>query len=67
MKKLIALCLILLPMVTLAQKAPFSIEKFFKKYSELPSYESIEVTDEMFKMFETIEDADPDMVDFLSK
>ncbi len=66
MKKLLVLGLILLPMVAMAQKTSNSIEKFFREYSELPSYESIEVTEEMFKMFETIEDADPEMVDFLS-
>ncbi len=64
MKKLIVLSIILLPLMASAQK---SIQNFFGEYSELPNYESIEVTEDMFKMFKNIEGADPEMVAFLSK
>jgi len=67
MKKLIAICLIILPIMAMAQKKVESVENFFKTYSDIPEYESMEVTEAMFEMFETMEDADPDMVEFLSK
>jgi len=67
MKKILVICLIMLPLAVMAQKKNETVEGFFQTYSELPSYESMEVTEEMFKMFSTIEDADPDMVEFMSK
>ena len=67
MKKILIICLIMLPLVVIAQKKSETVEDFFQTYSELPNYESMEVTEEMFKMFSTIEDADEEMVEFMSK
>ncbi len=67
MKKLLLISLCMLPLAVMAQKNNETVKGFFNTYSELPSYESMEVTEEMFKMFSTIEDADPDMIEFMSK
>lgn len=67
MKKLITLCMILLPLVTLAQNRLLTIEKFFNNYSDLPGYSSVSVTEDMFKMFENLEEAEEEMIEFLSK
>ena len=67
MKKLIAMCILILPMAVFAQKKTGSVSNFFEEYSEIPEYESMEVTEDMFKMFTSIEDAEPEMVEFLSK
>lgn len=67
MKKLITLCLIILPIVLMAQKSNGSLDDFFNKYSEYSGYESLKVTEDMFKMFRSMEDADPEMVAFMGK
>ena len=67
MKKIITICILLMPLGLMAQKSNVSLDKFFDKYSEIPEYESMEVTEEMFKMFRIMEDADPDMVAFMTK
>ncbi len=67
MKKILVICLIMLPLAVMAQKKSETVKDFFQTYSELPSYESMEVTEEMFKMFSTSEGADQEMVEFMSK
>jgi hypothetical protein len=67
MKKIIALCLVLVPVLGFSQKREVSVDKFFNKYSEIPEYESLQVTEDMFEMFKTMEDADDEMVSFMSK
>lgn len=67
MKKLIALSLVLLPVLGFSQKKEVSVDKFFNKYSEITEYESLQVTEDMFEMFKTMEDADDEMVSFMSK
>ncbi|MCD6332417.1 MAG: DUF4252 domain-containing protein, partial [Bacteroidales bacterium] len=71
MKKLLTIFLILLPLTLTGQKVQnskkISIEKFFKTYSDLPYYSSVEVTEEMFKLFDNLKDADEKMVTFLKK
>ena len=67
MKKIITLCLVLVPLIGFSQKKELSLDKFFNKYSEMSGYESLQVTEDMFEMFKTMEDADDDMVAFMSK
>ncbi len=70
MKKLIVitLALILLPLLATAQKGEkTSIETFFKTYSERDGFSSVEVTEDMFKMFDEMEDADNELIDFFKK
>jgi len=44
-----------------------TVADFFKKYSEYSGYQSIEVTEDMFEMFKEVKNADPEMVQFLTK
>jgi len=67
MKKIIALCLVLTPVLGFSQKKELSVDKFFNKYSEISAYESLQVTEDMFEMFKTMEDADDEIVAFMSK
>ena len=67
MKKLLSLCLVLIPLFGFSQKKELTVDKFFNKYSEIPEYESLQVTEDMFEMFKTMEDADDEMVNFMSK
>jgi len=67
MKKLIILTLILLPLAANAQKAKTTVTDFFNKYNEYPNYSSVEVTEDMFKMFGDMEEADSETVAFLKK
>jgi hypothetical protein len=67
MKKIIAFIIIILPLVAMAQKGNSTVDDFFKKYSEDPSYSSMEVTEDMFKMFGDMESEDSELSQFLSK
>lgn len=68
MKKLITLTLILLPLMATAQRGDSkTVEEFFKKYSELHGYSSVEVTEDMFKMFDEMEGADDELINFFKK
>lgn len=70
MKKLITLtlALILLPLLATAQRGDSkTVEEFFEKYSEIQGYSSIEVTEDMFQMFDEMEDADNELIEFFKK